>query len=188
VSPLRKKPRIGKGLNFLSNRYLQLFLASNILIILDQYTKMWVTTHIPKGHFIGIIDNFFALTHIRNPGVAFGLGAEWASEIKTYLFIGFSIVAIIAILVFFHQTPRENKKVRVALILVFSGAIGNLIDRILYHEVIDFFDFYIGSYHWPAFNIADSCITVGVLLMFLDLIQAGKTPQAEDPPDTSENL
>lgn len=171
----------------MSNRYLHLFLASNILIILDQYTKMWVNIHIPKHHFIMVIDNFFAITHIRNPGVAFGLFADGPSELKTYLFIGFSIIAIIAILIFFHQTPPENKMVRIGLILVFSGAIGNLIDRILYHEVIDFLDFFVGSYHWPAFNIADSCITIGVLLMFVDLIQAGKAPQVEDSSDTPES-
>ena len=134
-----------------------------------------------------VIDNFFAITHIRNPGVAFGLGADWSAEFKVYLFIGFSIIAIVAILIFFHQTPPENKMVRVGLILIFSGAIENLIDRILYQEVIDFLDFFYGSYHWPAFNIADSCITIGVLLMFVDLIQAGKTPHVEDSSDTPES-
>lgn len=130
-----------------------------------------------------VIDNFFAITHIRNPGVAFGLFAEGPSELKTYLFIGFSVIAIVAILIFFHQTPQENKIVRVALILIFSGAIGNLIDRVLYQEVIDFLDFFYGSYHWPAFNIADSCITIGVLLMFMDLIRIGKIPRSGDSSD-----
>ena len=169
----------------MSNRYLHLFLASNVLIILDQYTKMWVDAHIPKHRYIMVIDNFFAITHIRNPGVAFGLFADGPSEFKTYLFIGFSIIAIIAILIFFHQTPPEGKMVRIGLILIFSGAIGNLIDRILYQEVIDFLDFFIGSYHWPAFNIADSCITIGVLLMFMDLIRIGKTSQGEDSSDVA---
>ena len=172
----------------MSNRYLQLFLASNILIILDQYTKMWVNTHIPKHHSIMVFNDFFALTHIRNPGVAFGLGADWSSQYKAYMFIGFSIIAIIAILIFFHQTPPENKIVRVGLILIFSGAIGNMIDRILYQEVVDFLDLFVGSYHWPAFNIADSCITIGVLLMFVDLIQAGKAPQVEDSSDKPESV
>jgi len=89
--------------------------------------------------------------------------------------------------VFFHQTPPENKLVQVGLILVFSGAIGNLIDRILYHEVIDFLDIFYNGYHWPAFNIADSCITIGVLLMFLDLVQAGRFPQAKDTSDTPKS-
>ena len=135
-----------------------------------------------------VIDNFFAITHIRNPGVAFGLFADGPSEYKTYLFIGFSIIAIVAILIFFHQTPQESKMVRIALILIFSGAIGNLIDRILYQEVIDFLDFFYGSYHWPAFNVADSCITIGVLLMFVDLIQAGRASQAEDSSNTPKNI
>ncbi len=169
----------------MSNRYLHLFLASNVLIILDQYTKMWVDAHIPKHRYIMVIDNFFAITHIRNPGVAFGLFADGPSEFKTYLFIGFSIIAIVAILVFFHQTPPENKMVRIGLILIFSGAIGNMIDRVLYHEVIDFLDFFYGSYHWPAFNIADSCITIGVLLMFMDLIRIGKAPQGEGSSDVA---
>lgn len=78
--------------------------------------------------------------------------------------------------------------VRMALILIFSGAIGNLIDRILYQEVIDFLDFFYGSYHWPAFNVADSCITIGVLLMFVDLIQAGRASRVEDSSDTPENI
>jgi len=148
---------------------------------------MWVNAHIPKHHYITVIDNFFAITHIRNPGVAFGLFAEGPSEYKTYLFIGFSVIAIVAILIFFHQTPQKNRMVRIGLILIFSGAIGNLIDRILYQEVIDFLDFYYGAYHWPAFNIADSCITIGVLLMFADLIQAGRASQVEDSSDTPES-
>jgi signal peptidase II len=148
---------------------------------------MLVSTHIPKGHFKMVIDGFFAITHIRNPGVAFGIGAEWSSEVKVYLFIGFSIIAIVAILIFFHQTPAERRMVQVALILIFSGAIGNLIDRILYHEVIDFIDFFVGRYHWPAFNIADSCITIGVILMFTDLIRSGEVPQIKSSSDTTES-
>ena len=120
--------------------------------------------------------------------VAFGLFADGPSELKTYLFIGFSIIAIVAILIFFHQTPPGNKIVRVGLILIFSGAIGNMIDRILYQEVIDFLDLFVGGYHWPAFNIADSCITIGVFLMFVDLILAGKAPQVEGSSDKPENV
>lgn len=170
----------------MSNRYLQLFLISNLLVILDQYTKMWVNTHIPQGHFIVAIENFLKITHIRNPGVAFGLFAESPSTIKTYVFVGFSVIAIIAILVFYHQNPRGNIMVRAALILIFSGAIGNMIDRVVYHEVIDFIDIYFGNSHWPAFNVADSCITIGVMFMFADLFRGGKVPhEAESASDTS---
>ncbi len=138
---------------------------------MDQYTKYWITTHIPKGYSMEVIRDFFSLTHIRNSGVAFGLFADSDSEIKSLIFIIFSSVAIVAILVFFHQAPRYRKIVHMGLILVFSGAIGNLIDRILYQEVIDFLDFFYSGYHFPAFNVADSCITVGVGFMFIDLFQ-----------------
>lgn len=167
----------------MKNKYLFLFLISNFLIILDQYTKFWITTHIPKGYSMEVIRNFFSLTHIRNPGVAFGLFAENDSGLKTVVFIIFSSIAIVAILVFFHQAPRHRKIVHMGLILVFSGAIGNLIDRILYHEVIDFLDFFYNGYHWPAFNVADSCITIGVVFMFIDLFQRDRaSPSGEVSP------
>ena len=103
--------------------------------------------------------------------MAFGLFAGLESEYKAWIFVFISTVAIIAILVIYHQTPREHRMVRTGLILIFSGAIGNLIDRVVYKEVIDFLDFYYKGVHWPAFNIADSCITIGVGLMILDLLK-----------------
>lgn len=171
----------------MKNKYLQLFLISNILIILDQFTKYLVALHIPQNMSIRIIDSLFNLTHIRNPGVAFGLFADSDLEIKATLFIVFSGIAIIAILVFFHETPSHKKIALRGLILIFAGAIGNLIDRILYKEVIDFLDFHFGSYHWPAFNVADSCITIGVLFMFIDIIKDGTAPQKRPQDPTSES-
>jgi len=152
----------------LENKYLNLFLSSNALIIIDQFTKFLVTLHIPQNYSFGVILNFFQFTHIRNSGVAFGLFANSKAEYKVIFFIVFSIIAIIAILVFYHQTGKDKKMVQVGLILLFSGAVGNLIDRVLHHEVIDFLDFYYKSYHWPAFNIADSCITIGVCLILME--------------------
>ncbi|MBT3513778.1 MAG: signal peptidase II [Nitrospina sp.] len=151
------------------NKYIQLFLISNFLIILDQVTKFWVTLHIPIHYSISVVEGFFNITHIRNPGVAFGLFARHESEYKALFFIVISIVAIAAILIIFHQSPENKRAVRVGLILIFSGAIGNLIDRILYKEVIDFLDFFYEGFHWPAFNVADSCITTGVSFMMYDL-------------------
>jgi len=162
----------------LKNKYLLLFVVSNILIILDQLTKYLVSSHIPKNMSLRVIDGFFNLTHIRNSGIAFGLFSESEMEIKITLFVVFSVIAILAILLFFWETPMEKRMVLIALILIFSGAIGNLIDRILYGEVIDFLDFHVGRYHWPAFNIADSCITIGVTLMFIDIIKTGSTQES----------
>ena len=123
----------------------------------------------PKHYSIPVIEGFFSITHIRNPGVAFGLFAEQESEYKVLFLIIISLIAIIAILVIFHQSPDEKRTVRVGLILIFSGAVGNLIDRILHKEVIDFLDFFYNGFHWPAFNVADSCITIGVSFMKFDL-------------------
>ena len=153
----------------MKNKYVLLFFVSGVLIVMDQYTKLMVSLHIPLNYSVKVVEDFFNLTHIRNSGVAFGLFASQQSEYKALMFIAISTIAIIAILVIFHQTPKEKKMVQTGLILIFSGAIGNLIDRILHGEVIDFVDFFINRSHFPAFNIADSCITVGVIMMVIDL-------------------
>jgi signal peptidase II len=155
----------------LKNKYLTLFIFANVLVLVDQYSKFLVTTHLPLYYSIEVIQGVFNLTHIRNPGVAFGLFAGMESQYKAWIFVFISTVAIIAILVIYHHTPKEHRMVRVGLILIFSGAIGNVIDRIVYQEVIDFLDVFYKGYHWPAFNFADSCITIGVGLMILDLFQ-----------------
>ena len=171
----------------MKNKYLLLFLVSNFLIILDQLTKYMVTIHVPLHYSISVIEGFFSITHIRNPGVAFGLFAGQESEYKVLFFIVISIIAIIAILVIFHQTPDDKRMVKVGLVLIFSGAVGNLIDRILHKEVIDFLDFFYNGSHWPAFNVADSCITIGVSFMIVDLF-CGYPEGASSPKPTDKSL
>lgn len=173
-----------QGINKLKNKYLSLFLISNTLIIIDQYTKLLIKTHVPLYEKINVVDNFFNITHIRNSGVAFGLFADLDLEYKALIFVVVSLVAIFAILVIFYQTPRDKMKVLFGLILIFSGAVGNLFDRILHKEVIDFLDFYYKGYHWPSFNVADSCITIGVCLMVMDLFH--KYPPPVPPGDSSQ--
>ena len=140
-----------------------------------------VTLHIPLNYSIKVVEGFFNLTHIRNSGVAFGIFSGQQSELKPYLLIFVSVVAIVAILAIFHQTGKEKRLVRSGLILIFSGAIGNLIDRVIHKEVIDFIDFYIDNQHWPAFNVADSCITIGVIFMAVDMLVGNKpsSPSAD---------
>lgn len=145
-------------------------MISSALIVVDQYTKFMVTLHIPLNYSVKVVEGFFNLTHIRNSGVAFGIFSEQNSELKPYLLIFVSIVAIMAIMVIFHQTEKDKRLVQTGLVLVFSGAIGNLIDRVIHKEVIDFLDFYVENQHWPAFNVADSCITIGVMLMAADML------------------
>ena len=162
------------------NKYLFLFVVSSALIVIDQYTKFMVTLHIPLSYSINIVEGFFNLTHVRNSGVAFGIFSEQNSELKPYLLIFVSIIAIIAILVIFHQTERQKRLVQGGLVLVFSGAIGNLIDRVLHKEVIDFIDIFFNNRHWPAFNVADACITIGVILLAADLLVSGKSFNSPD--------
>ncbi len=162
------------------NKYLFLFVISSSLIVVDQYTKFMITLHIPLSYSINVVEGFFNLTHVRNSGVAFGIFSEQNSQLKPYLLIFVSIIAIIAILVIFHQTGKEKRMVQGGLVLVFSGAIGNLIDRILHKEVIDFIDIFFNNRHWPAFNLADACITIGVMLLAVDLLLSSKEFNSPD--------
>ena len=150
------------------------------MIVIDQYTKFMVTLHIPLSYSINVVEGFFNLTHVRNSGVAFGIFSEQNSQLKPYLLIFVSIIAIIAILIIFHQTEKEKKMVQGGLVLVFSGAIGNLIDRVLHKEVIDFIDIFFNNRHWPAFNVADACITIGVMLLAVDLLVNSKPFNSPD--------
>ena len=168
-----------RGAN-LRNKYLFLFVISSSLIVIDQYTKFMVTLHIPLSYSINVVEGFFNLTHVRNSGVAFGIFSEQNSKLKPYLLIFVSIIAIIAILVIFHQTGKEKRLVQGGLVLVFSGAIGNLIDRVLHKEVIDFIDIFFNNRHWPAFNVADACITIGVMLLAVDLLVNSKPFNSPD--------
>ena len=162
------------------NKYLFLFVISSSLIVVDQYTKFMITLHIPLSYSVNVVEGFFNLTHVRNSGVAFGIFSEQNSQLKPYLLIFVSIIAIIAILVIFHQTGKEKRLVQGGLVLVFSGAIGNLIDRVLHKEVIDFIDIFFNNRHWPAFNVADACITIGVMLLAADLLVSGKSYNSPD--------
>ena len=121
--------------------------------------------------------------------MAFGLFASHESEYKVLFFVVTSMIAIIAILIIFHQSPENKKAARIGLILIFSGAVGNLIDRIVFKEVIDFLDFFYNGFHWPAFNIADSCITIGVSFMMYDLFFGyPEKTNISNPPNKSEQL
>ncbi len=148
-----------------------------IILIADQLTKFIVDQTMPLHHSIPIIDNLFNLTYIRNTGAAFGILAGSAAAFRLPILVGFSILAIGFIVVMLRRLPDRETGLITALAFILGGAVGNLIDRIAYGEVIDFLDFYWSGYHWPAFNVADSFITVGVSITVLYLIKA----KGEDP-------
>jgi signal peptidase II len=143
--------------------------VSIAIVLLDQATKLFVDRTMPLHHSIPVIENFFSLTYIRNTGAAFGIFAGSHELFRLTFLIAFSLAAIGFILVMLRRLPESEKALTVALAFILGGAVGNLIDRLLYGEVIDFLDFYWSGYHWPAFNVADSFITSGVLVMLFRL-------------------
>ena len=134
---------------------------SAIIVIVDQISKSIIKNCMHLYESIPAIPGFFHLTYVVNKGLAFGIDLPIGIGINSFLSIIISFF-----LVFILWRERENiLLVRIALALILGGAIGNLIDRILFSEVVDFLDFMIGDYHWYIFNIADSAVTVGIILM-----------------------
>ena len=146
------------------------------VVLLDQITKWLVLENIPLYRAKSVIPGLFNLTHIRNPGGAFGFMAAGSQVLRNLLFIGVSIIAMGLIAYFYRSTPKRYPYLGSALALIFGGAVGNLIDRLRFGEVVDFLDVYVGAYHWPAFNVADSAITVGITIFILHVV-LGKMPE-----------
>ncbi|PLY01940.1 MAG: signal peptidase II [Desulfuromonas sp.] len=150
-------------------KYRILLAVTIVSLVLDQWTKWLVDQKMALHESIPLIDNFLALTYVRNKGAAFGIFAD--SSFRIPFFITVSIAAVIGIIWFYRKVAEEQRLLQWALALVFCGAVGNLIDRIRFGEVIDFIDVHWYQHHWPAFNVADSCISVGVALMLVDLLR-----------------
>jgi signal peptidase II len=145
------------------------------ILFLDQATKLIVDRVIPLHHSIPVIENLFNLTHIRNTGAAFGILAESNKFFRSSFLILFSVLAMGFIVMLLRRLSDKETVLTIALAFILGGALGNLIDRLLYGEVIDFLDFYWSRFHWPAFNFADSFITMGVMLSLYRLITAKGT-------------
>ncbi|MBI4487882.1 MAG: signal peptidase II [Deltaproteobacteria bacterium] len=155
-------------------------LVSNLLvfiILLDQGSKIIVDRTMPLNHSIPVVENLFNLTYIRNTGAAFGIFAGGNAIFRLPLLILLSLLAIGFIVMMLRRLPEREKGLITALTFILGGAVGNLFDRLLYGEVIDFLDFYYAKFHWPAFNFADSFITVGVMITFYRLVKA----KGDDP-------
>jgi signal peptidase II len=149
------------------------------IVLLDQATKLIVDRTLRLHESIPVIENLFSLTYIRNTGAAFGIFAGSHAAFRQPFLIFFSLLAIGFVVVMLRRLPETEKGLIVALTFKLGGAVGNLIDRLLYGEVIDFLDFYWSRFHWPAFNFADSFITLGVMITFYYLIKAkGRDPFA----------
>lgn len=128
---------------------------------LDQVSKFWIAQTIPRYNVIPIIPDFFNLVHVYNRGAAFGLLSSWPPIFVRFFFIGTNLAIVFVLGFLYWRTSLENKTFLWAYSLILSGALGNLIDRVRFGEVLDFLDCYVGRHHWPAFNVADSLICIG---------------------------
>ena len=149
------------------SKYRTLSIIAAIILVLDQATKLYVDANFKLHETVPVIRGFFHLTYVRNKGAAFGILSD--SAIRIPFFITVSIIAMLGILWYIKHIRKDQKLALFSLSLVFSGAFGNLIDRIRFGEVIDFLDVFWQRHHWPAFNVADSAITVGVALLFIEM-------------------
>jgi signal peptidase II len=153
-------------------RYTLFAVITFVGLLLDQATKLYIDRTMQLYDSIPVVANFFNITYVRNRGAAFSFLSEASWRLP--FFIGITLVASIAIIFAFHKMRDDQKLAQVSLAMIFSGAIGNLIDRVRLGEVIDFLDVYWYRHHWPAFNIADSLICVGVFLLALDMLLEDK--------------
>ncbi len=148
-----------------------LFIGGGI-IVLDQLTKLLILQYLPLHSSLEIIPGFFNLVHVRNPGGAFSIFAGADSALRQGLFMGLTVFIVIVLLFAYRKLRPEDRWTRTSYALIVGGALGNLVDRLRFGgEVIDFLDCYVGAYHWPAFNVADSAITVGALMLVVSLLR-----------------
>ena len=152
------------------NKYTRLVIVAGLVVLADQITKALILKYLPLHKSIPVIAGLFDITHVLNPGGAFGLMANMSVVVRTVVFLFISSLAVGLIFYFYIKTPRGYIFLAAGFALIFGGAIGNLIDRVRFGMVVDFLDFYIGNYHWPAFNIADSAITVGIFIFLFHLL------------------
>lgn len=153
-----------------SSKYTRLAVIVGLVVLLDQASKAIILSSLPLHQSIPVIPGFFSLTFIFNPGGAFGFLSGQPSSLRHIFFLGASSVAICFILMLYRKIPRTHTLLSAAFALIIGGALGNLIDRIRFEKVVDFLDFYLGKYHWPAFNLADSAISVGMAVFVYHLV------------------
>lgn len=147
-----------------------------ITLVLDRWTKSLIHSQFEVNQSVSVIDGFFNITYVRNTGVAFGIFSSISSPAKSVLLSLFTAIAAAVVVVYSAKSPVQNRLLQVALSLILGGALGNLYDRLAYGYVIDFLEVYVawpaaGTYSWPAFNVADSAISIGVVLLAVEIFR-----------------
>jgi len=164
----------------MKKRYSFTFAVVACLVLLDQVTKFFISSNMCVHDSFPVIDGLFNITYIRNTGAAFGFLANASPMVRSFFLIGVTIAVILLIIYYIWKIKAEEKFFTFPLSLILAGAVGNLIDRVRFGDVVDFLDFYISSYHWPAFNIADSAISIGAIILFFEVFRKKEEKTCSD--------
>jgi signal peptidase II len=162
-------------------KYIIFLLTVPAIVVIDRITKAYIDSTMALHDSLTVIPGFFSITYVRNPGAAFGFLAGASPMFRSIFFLGITAAAIGLILYYISKSQNDEPLLIFSLSLILSGAVGNFIDRIKIGEVIDFLDVYIGSHHWPAFNVADSAISVGAVILIIAMYRRGKSRNTADP-------
>ena len=166
-----------------STLYRGAYLAVSLAVLfLDQWTKGYITRTMEVHQSRSIVEDVFDLTYVRNTGAAFGLFASVDSSIKAILLNSVAVVVFLIVSAYALRSSHKSVRLQVGLALILGGAVGNLMDRVRFGYVVDFLDFAVSGHHWPAFNVADSAICIGVGLLFLDMLRNEEEPAPGPDP------
>jgi signal peptidase II len=160
----------------LKGRAAEIWLAAAI-VVADQVTKAIVRARLPLHDSVNVVPGMLDISHVRNTGAAFGILNDMDFQYKAAVMVMVAVVALLAVATYAVTLPREQRVARYGLALILGGAVGNLIDRATTGYVVDFVDVYWRGIHFWAFNVADSAITVGVVLMLLDMLGVRRAPE-----------
>jgi signal peptidase II len=153
-------------------------LISLAVLFLDQWTKGLITRTFDVHQSSTVVANFFDITYVRNSGAAFGLFASVDSSLKAVILNTVAVLVFLVVSGYALRTSHRSVRLQTGFALILGGAVGNLLDRVRFGYVVDFLDFSIAAHHWPAFNVADSAICVGVGLLFLDMLKSEEDQSA----------
>jgi signal peptidase II len=149
---------------------MRLILVSGGVVLADQITKFLITRYLTLYDHIVVIEGFFNINHVLNPGGAFGFFATQSPGVRKFVFLFLSSIVALFVVWMYRKVAKSHVFLSYGLAGIFGGAVGNLIDRFRFGKVVDFLDFYIGTAHWPAFNIADSAISIGMAILIYHVV------------------
>jgi signal peptidase II len=152
----------------MKNKYLWVGSIIGTILALDQLTKHLIEKHLRMYEVVPVIHGFFNLTRVRNKGAAFSLLSTAPDGFRSWFFVSVSVAAVTVIAMLIRKA--SDRLLVASFSLIAGGAVGNLVDRVRYGEVVDFIQWYVKSWYWPSFNVADSAITVGVVLLVIDML------------------